>query len=251
MNKSFQKIITFARLCTRCDKRFLGILILLLLFNVYFFVQFTFYFTDIPEFADNSAVITRHEYLRKSPYIYHNKSLLSSSEIESQAQTEFIMSAIIERQASVDANHLHVTVFALNRQLLGQGRSTWGPNRVKKEAREAWHTAEKKFRRIYYFRNGTRDSLSNINCKITNAEGVKPYITTGRFIPNTLSRDDSFNSKVDIFRCTMRDIGANHRHLITSNQSVQVQLLRPVEHSSDWLHAAYCTSGSGLLPHVA
>jgi hypothetical protein len=139
------------------------------------------------------------------------------------------MSAIIERQAGdVLMNQLHITVFALNRMLLSEGRSNWGPTRVNKEAREQWHTAEKKTRRINYFPNGTRDKFSNINCQITNAVGEVPYITSGRFVPNALSLDDSFNQKIDIFRCDMRDIVPNYAHLITSNQSVQVHLLRPL-----------------------
>jgi hypothetical protein len=238
------------RFCYASDKRVCCLLILLLIFNINFFILFTFYFTDTPDFAENTASVSHSQYLRKSPYDHQNISAQvgvkyipsdgvgegeggKSSTLPSFShdQSEFIMSAIIERQAGVD--QLYLTVFALNRMLLSEGRSSWGPNRVSKEARKEWATAEQITRRIYYQKNGTRDKISNIYCQITNAVASVPYLMQGRFVPNALSIDESFNSKIDIFRCDMRNIMHSHSLLAASNQSINVQLLRH-ERSGGW-----------------
>jgi hypothetical protein len=228
-----KRVISF---CYRCDKRFLGVLVLLILFNVYFFILFIFYFNDTPDFIERGAAVPHPQHIRRSPYVHPTEPSLGSNAPHdednnqilpsfSSDQTEFIMSATIERQTG-DSDQLHLTVFALNRMLLSAGRSNWGPNRVSKEAKEQWQTAEKKMRLINYFPNGTRDKFSNINCQITTALGETPYLTSGRVVPNSLSIDDSFNSKLDIFRCELHHTMPDYSHLFSSNQSVQIQLMR-------------------------
>lgn len=236
--------------CSQCDKRFLFVLILFILVNTYYFVLLSFYFSATPSpFAyENSAHVPRHQFLRKSPYSHPTGALSTTSSLPSHEErqhdiseanlpsfsydrSEFVLSAIIEQQQlpndkNGDSHQLSITVFALNRMLLSHGRSSWGPNRLSKEETEQWHTAEEKSRRIYYLANGTRDRWSNIYCQMMNGEGEVLYTSPGRFIPNDLSRDESFNSKIDIFRCAMQRPDGGFSHLIQSNQSVGVHLLR-------------------------
>jgi hypothetical protein len=226
--------------CRQCDKRILCAVLVVVLFNLNSFVLFLYYFKDTPDFPGSSTVeYTQH--LRKSPYIHLNGSMSSVSADErathkqvnsdvlpafSSDSTEFILSAIIERQEET-INKLYLTVFALNRMLLYRGRSNWGTNRVRKEAKIAWQTMEKKAKRIYYHPNGTRDKFSNIFCQISNLDGMSPYITKGRFIPNALSADNSFNGVVDIFRCDIYEsMNSTFGQLSASKHSLQVQLMR-------------------------
>lgn len=218
-------IYTFARAFFRLDKRCLLGACLFMILNANLLVLM--YFRDdqidsrnamnmlFPSSPLESNDFESHNFAHRTDFV----NLLPSF---TEDRREIILAAIIERSST--SPHLSMTVFVLNRNILIRDCKGSCPSRLNEKAEAMWsglRTAPE-----YDYSYGGKRLGFDIYCKISNSEGLTPYVVPATFVANNHSSELSANGRIDIFRCPMKNTLHAFDSLVQSDKSVYVSLLQ-------------------------